>query len=88
MGFAVKLKELQQMKLECSELEEHEDGSATLVVEMDEETKLFMINHAVLDLLEKAIWAFKRKFDDNTETVETSLQEDISSGSMENNTEK
>ena len=52
------------MHIEITSIVEEDDGSATLTVEMDEETKLFMINHALVDVLQKATWEFKKKFDE------------------------
>ena len=47
------------MEIKVESIEEHEDGTATLHVEMDEETKVFLINHAVVDILWKAFELFK-----------------------------
>ena len=51
-----------KMKFVVNSIEEHEDGSATLNIDMDEETKIFLINHAVVDILKKAINMFESEF--------------------------
>jgi hypothetical protein len=48
--------------MEITSMVEHEDGSATLQVTMDEKTKSFLINYAFLDLIKKGMTDFKDEF--------------------------
>ena len=43
------------MELNVKETIEHEDGSATLIIDMDEETKRYLINYAFNDILSAAL---------------------------------
>jgi hypothetical protein len=43
------------MTIEVVSMEEHEDGSATLQVDMDEETKEYLINLGFETLIRKAM---------------------------------
>ena len=43
------------MELEIKETIEHEDGSATLIIDMDEETKRFLINKAIIDCIKQGL---------------------------------
>ena len=51
------------MEIKVESIEEHEDGTATLHIDMDEETKVFLINHAVVDILRKACKLFKEELE-------------------------
>ena len=42
-------------KIDIQEVTEHEDGSATVVFDCDDEAKKALINEGLLSLLEKAI---------------------------------
>ena len=48
------------MEIKVNSIEEHEDGTATLHIDMDDETKVFLINHAVVDIIRKACELFKK----------------------------
>ena len=48
------------MNIQVESIEEHEDGTATLHIDMDDETKVFLINHAVVDIIRKACELFKK----------------------------
>ena len=43
------------MQLDIKETIEHEDGSATLLIDMDEETKRFLINKAIIDCIKQGL---------------------------------
>ena len=51
------------MEIKVESIEEHEDGTATLHIDMDDETKVFLINHAVVDILRKACEIFKKELE-------------------------
>ena len=53
------------MQLDIKETIEHEDGSATLLIDMDEETKRYLINLGLLECIKRGL----------TEIVE--LHEDV-----------
>lgn len=42
------------MKIECTVVEEHDDGSATLTIDTDKEGTEFLVSYAVSDILEQA----------------------------------
>jgi hypothetical protein len=50
------------MEIEIIRIEEYKDGSADVEVHMDEKTKLFLINHAFIDILSKSLDEFEEKF--------------------------
>jgi hypothetical protein len=43
------------MKIEVINLKEHEDGSATIEWDVDEEAKRFLIEYAIMDILTKEV---------------------------------
>ena len=43
------------MELNVKETIEHEDGSATLLIDMDEETKRWLINKAIIDCIKQGL---------------------------------
>jgi hypothetical protein len=43
------------MNIKVQSVTEHEDGSATLILDMDKETSDYLINYAFLDLLRKGL---------------------------------
>ena len=47
------------MIIECYDLVEQEDGSATMQVELDKEAKEYLINVGLLEMLKKAIEEYK-----------------------------
>ena len=49
------------MEIEIIRVEEYEDGSADVEVHMNEATKLFLINHAFIDILSKSLDEFEEK---------------------------
>ena len=49
------------MNLKVNEVIEQEDGSAILNIDMDDEMKVFLINHAFIDILKRAIGEFKKE---------------------------
>ena len=60
------------MIIEVIRIEEYDDGSADMEVYIDAETKLFLINHAFIDILKKSLDQFKEQFNDNVSSVEES----------------
>ena len=58
------------MIIEVIRIEEYDDGSADMEIHMDAETKLFLINHAFIDILRKALDNFKEQFNGSVQTVE------------------
>ena len=47
------------MILELTELSENEDGSATMMLEADEEAKKYLINVGLIEMLKKSIEEYK-----------------------------
>lgn len=43
------------MDIKVLSVTEHEDGSATVVIDMDEQCKSYLINYAFIDLLRKGL---------------------------------
>lgn len=43
------------MLLDIKETIEHDDGSATLMIDMDEETKRYLINYAIIECIKKGL---------------------------------
>ena len=43
------------MELNIKETIEHEDGSATLLIDMDEETKRYLINLGLIECIKKGL---------------------------------
>lgn len=43
------------MELNIKETIEHEDGSATLVIDMDEQTKTYLINLGLIECIKKGL---------------------------------
>jgi len=43
------------MKIKVQQVVEHEDGSATLMVDMDAETRDYMVNYALIDIIRKGL---------------------------------
>ena len=60
------------MIIEVIRIEEYDDGSADMEVHIDAETKLFLINHAIIDILKKSLNQFKEQFNDNVSSLEES----------------
>lgn len=58
------------MNFKVTKLIEFEDGSAELNVEMDEETKRYLINHAFIDLLTAGLEETKKLWEKNHEANE------------------
>ena len=48
-----------QMELEIKETIEHEDGSATLFIDMDEKTKTYLINLGLIQCIERGLTEVK-----------------------------
>lgn len=42
-------------EIKVSDIKEHEDGSATLIVDMDDDTKKLLINYAINDIIRKSL---------------------------------
>ena len=51
------------MEINVSEVKELDDGGAELIVNLDEETTRFLINYAVVDLLQKGLYEIKELWD-------------------------
>lgn len=43
------------MEIKVQQVVEHEDGSATLMVDMDAEARDFMVNYAIIDIIRKGL---------------------------------
>lgn len=43
------------MDIKVLSVTEHDDGSATMIIDMDKQTKDYLINYAFLDLLRKGL---------------------------------
>ena len=43
------------MKLEVIDINENNNGTATLILDLDEETKLYLLNYAILDIVKKGL---------------------------------
>ena len=57
-------------KIEVQEVTEHEDGSATVVFDCDDESKKSLINEGLLFLLTKAVDKDNEEYDWHTEGKE------------------
>ena len=57
-------------KIEVQEVTEHEDGSATVVFDCDDESKKALINEGLLSLLTKAVDKGNEDYDWHTEGKE------------------
>jgi len=44
------------MEIKVQQVVEHEDGSATLMVDMDAETRDYMVNYALIDIIRKGLF--------------------------------
>ena len=53
------------MELEIKETIEHEDGSATLFIDMDEETKLYLINLGLIECIKRGLTEIVALHDDS-----------------------
>jgi hypothetical protein len=53
------------MELEIKETIEHEDGSATLLIDMDEETKRWLINKAIIDCIKQGLVEVEKLHNDS-----------------------
>ena len=53
------------MELEIKETIEHEDGSATLVIDMDERTKTYLINLGLIECVKQGLVEVKKLHDDS-----------------------
>jgi hypothetical protein len=43
------------MEIKVQQVVEHEDGSATLMIDMDAETRDYMVNYALIDIIRKGL---------------------------------
>ena len=57
------------MELEIKETIEHEDGSATLIMDMDEQTKAYLINYAVIDCIKKGLIEVEKLHENINDTL-------------------
>jgi hypothetical protein len=48
------------MEITIQQITEHEDGSATLIIDMDNETRDCLINYAFVEMLKKGLEETKR----------------------------
>ena len=72
------------MQFKITNIDELEDGSATLNIEMDNEMREFLINVAIIDILQTAIDSFNERLPNDTpKTLETSIKDYIFEGKME-----
>ena len=51
-----------QMEISVLSIEEHDDGSATCHIDMDEETKTFLINIGFVQVLKNGVKEFETEF--------------------------
>ena len=51
------------MDITISEIKELDNGGAELIVNLDEETTRFLLNYAIVDLLEKGLYEMKELWD-------------------------
>ena len=72
------------MKFKINNIDELEDGSATLNIDMDNEMREFLINVAIIDILQTAIDSSNERLPNDTpKTLETSIKDYIFEGKME-----
>ena len=53
------------MELEIKEMIENENGSATLICDMDEETKLYLINLGLIECIKRGLTEIVALHDDS-----------------------
>ena len=77
------------MEFKITSIDELEDGSATLNIDMDNEMREFLINVAIIDILQTAIDSFNERLPNDTpKTLETSIKDYIFEGEMEESKKK
>lgn len=47
------------MQFEITDMKELEDGSAELIVDMDNETKKYLLNFAILEIIKRGLYKVK-----------------------------
>jgi len=52
------------MQFEITEMKELENGGAELIINMDDKTKTFLINYAILEILKKQLGEVKELHDE------------------------
>ena len=62
--------------IDVQEVKEHEDGSATVVFDCNEEARKLLINEGLLSLLTKAVDKFNEEYEWNTEGKELTDERD------------
>jgi len=55
------------MNLEILEIKELENGGAELIIDMDEETKKYLINKAIIDLIKQGLFEVKELWEKQNE---------------------
>ena len=72
------------MEFKITSIDELEDGSATIHIEMNNEMREFLINVAIINILQTAVDDFNEKLPNDTpKTLETSIKDYIFEGKME-----
>lgn len=52
------------MKLDILEMKELENGDAELIIEMDDETKRYLVNYAFIDIIKRGLAETERLYDE------------------------
>lgn len=53
------------MEMTVKETIEHEDGSATLLIDMDDKTKNYLINYAIIECIKKGLVEVEKLHNDS-----------------------
>ena len=53
------------MNLEILEIKELENGGAELIIDMDEETKKYLINKAIIDLIKQGLFEVQKMHEEH-----------------------
>ena len=53
------------MNLEIREIKELENGGAELIIDMDEKTKAYLINKAIIDLIKQGLFEVQKLHEDH-----------------------
>lgn len=53
------------MQFEITEMKELENGGAELIVNMDDETKKYLLNFAILEILKKGLYEVKELYNED-----------------------
>lgn len=53
------------MQFEITEMKELENGGAELIIDMDEETKKYLLNFAILELIKRGLYEVRELHDED-----------------------